>query len=67
MLTILGIILILIIAFVALGLIGWGIQALGFIGSFLGEGITGCLGCFVRFFWFIFAAFVLIVLAWSIL
>lgn len=61
------IILIGLLLFVVLGLLGWGIQALGFIGSFLGEGITGCIGCFVKFFWFIFAAFVLIVLACSIL
>lgn len=61
------IILIGLFLFVILGLLGWGVQLLGFIGSFLGEGITGCLGCFVRFFWFIFAAFVLIVLACSIL
>lgn len=62
MLTILGIILILIIAFVALGLIGWGIQALGFIGSFLGEGITGCIGCFVKFFWYILVIFIFLCL-----
>lgn len=61
------IILIGLLLFVVLGLLGWGIQALGFIGSFLGERITGCIGCFVKFFWFIFAAFVLIVLACSIL
>lgn len=62
MLTILGIILILIIAFVVLGLIGWGIQALGFIGSFLGEGITGCIGCFVKFFWYILVIFIFLCL-----
>lgn len=62
MLTILGIILILIIAFVALGLIGWGIQALGFIGSFLGEGITGCIECFVKFFWYILVIFIFLCL-----
>lgn len=65
--TILLIILVGIILFVVLGLLGWGIQLLGFIGSFFGSGITGCIGCFVKFFWFIFAAFVLIVLACSIL
>lgn len=42
-----------ILAFVILGLLGWGIQLLGFVGDFLGEGITGCLGCFVKFFWLI--------------
>ena len=50
-LTIIAIIVIGILAFVVLGLLGWGVQILGFIGSFLGEGITGCLGCFGKFFW----------------
>ena len=48
--------------FIILGLIGWGVQALGFIVSFLGEGITGCIGCFCKFFWIILVAFVLICL-----
>lgn len=64
--AILLIILIGIILFVVLGLLGWGVQLLGFFGSFLGSGITGCIGCFVRFFWFIFVAFVLIVLVCSV-
>lgn len=62
MMAILGIIGILVIVFVILGLIGWGVQALGFIVSFLGEGITGCIGCFCKFFWIILVAFVLICL-----
>ena len=53
--------------FVILGLLGWGVQLLGFIGSFLGGGITGCLGCFGRFIWFIFAAIVIIILVCSVL
>ena len=56
MLTILGIIGALAIVFVILGLIGWGVQALGFVASFLGEGITGCIGCFCKFFWVILVA-----------
>lgn len=38
--TILLIILIGIGAFVLLGILGWGIQLLGFLGGLLGEGIT---------------------------
>ena len=62
MLTILGIIGALVIAFVILGLIGWGVQALGFVASFLGEGITGCIGCFCKFFWVILVAVIFIAL-----
>ena len=46
MIAILGFIGILVLGFVILGLIGWGVQALGLFASFLGEGITGCIGCF---------------------
>ena len=53
MIAILGFIGILVLGFIILGLIGWGVQALGFFASFLGEGITGCIGCFCKFFWFI--------------
>ena len=62
MMAILGFIGVLVIAFVILGLIGWGVQALGFIASFLGEGITGGIGCFCKFIWFFIVAFVLICL-----
>ena len=62
MMAILGFIGVLVIAFVILGLIGWGVQALGFIASLLGEGITGCIGCFCKFIWFFIVAFVLICL-----
>lgn len=51
MITILLVILGLIVAFVILGLLGWVVQAIGLIGSFLGEGIMGCLGCVGKFFW----------------
>lgn len=61
-LTIIAIIGIGILAFVVLGLLGWGIQALGFIGSFLGDGITGCIGCFAKFFWIILVAFIALAL-----
>lgn len=62
MMAILGFIGVLVIAFVILGLIGWGVQALGFVASFLGEGITGRIGCFCKFIWFFIVAFVLICL-----
>ena len=65
--AVLLIILIGILLFVVLGLLGWGIQALGFIGSFLGEGITGCFGCFGRFIWFIIAAIIIFILVGSVL
>lgn len=59
-LIIISIILFGILAFVVLGLLGWGIQLLGFIGNFLGEGITGCLGCICKFFWVILVGIILI-------
>lgn len=59
-LIIISIILFGILAFVVLGLLGWGIQLLGFIGNFLGEGITGCLGCFCKFFWVILVGIIFI-------
>lgn len=62
MIAILGFIGILFFGFVILGLIGWGVQALGLFASFLGEGITGCIGCFCKFIWFFIVAFVLICL-----
>ena len=62
MITILGFIGILGLGFIILGLIGWGVQALGFFASFLGEGITGCIGCFCIFFWFFIVVFVLLCL-----
>ena len=46
--TILLIILIGIGIFVLLGILGWGIQLLEFLGGLLGEGITGCIGGFIK-------------------
>ena len=51
--TILLVIVVAIVGFVVLGLLGWGVQLLGYVGSFLGRGITGCFGCFGRFLWVI--------------
>lgn len=62
MLTFLIIIIFVIIAFVVLGLLGWLVQGLGFIGAFLGEGITGCLGCCGRFIWYIIVTGIIIAL-----
>jgi hypothetical protein len=53
MLTFLGIILIVIVAFVALGLLGWLVQALGLIISTLFGGIAGCFGCIIKYIWII--------------
>ncbi len=61
-LTFIAIVGIGIIVFIMLGLLGWGIQFLGIIGSFLGEGITGCIGCFAKFFWVILLALIALAL-----
>lgn len=53
---------ILVVTFVILGLLGWGIQALGLIASFLGNGITGCIGCVAKFFWVIIVIFIALAL-----
>lgn len=50
------------VIFVILGLLGWGVQLLGFIGNFFGEGINGCLGCFGKSCWFIFVGFIILAL-----
>lgn len=60
--TILLVILGLIVAFVVLGLLGWVVQAIGLIGSFFGEGITGCFGCVGKFFWAIIVILVFLAL-----
>ena len=62
MIAILGLISILVLGIENLSLIGWGVQALGLFASFLGEGITGCIGCFCKFIWFFIVAFVLLCL-----
>ncbi len=42
---VIGIILLLIIAFVVLGLLGWGLKGIGVIFDFLWEGCTTSIGC----------------------
>ena len=51
-----GIILLLIFAFVFLGLLGWGLKALGWVFEFIQEGCSTSFGCL---FW-VFIAFVLL-------
>jgi len=60
--TILLIIFALIVGFVILGLLGWGVQLLGFATEFLGNGIWGCLGCIGRFIWVIIVIIVVLAL-----
>ena len=62
-LTIITVIGIGLLLFVLLGLLGWGVRLIGCIGSFLGEGITGCIGCLGRFIWVI----ILIIVALAII
>jgi len=40
-----GLILLLIIAFIVLGLLGWGLKGIGVIFDFLWEGCTTSIGC----------------------
>lgn len=54
-LTIIGFIVIGIVLFVLIGILGWGINILGYIGGFLGAGVAGCVGCLVKILFAIFA------------
>ncbi len=42
---VIGIILLLIISFIVLGLLGWGLKGIGVIFDFLWEGCTTSFGC----------------------
>lgn len=42
---VLGIIILLIIAFIVLGLLGWGLKILGWVFDFLWEGCYTSIGC----------------------
>ena len=42
---VIGIILLLIIAFIVFGLLGWGLKGIGVIFDFLWEGCTTSIGC----------------------
>ena len=55
-----GIIVLIILAFVFLGLLGWGLKALGWVFEFLQEGCFTSFGCL---FWVFVAILILIGLA----
>lgn len=58
-LTVIGIIVLIIFAFVFLGLAGWVLKGLGVVFNFLWEGCSTSIGCL---FWVVFAFFVLMTL-----
>ena len=59
-LSVIGIIILLIVCFVAFGLLGWGLKALGWVFEFLQEGCSTSFGCL---FWVFIIPFPLIGLA----
>lgn len=59
-LTIIGIIVLIILAFVFFGLLGWVLKAFGWVLDFLMEGCSTSLGCL---FWVFIIIFLLIGLA----
>ena len=59
-LTVIGIIVLIIIAFVCFGLLGWVLKAFGWVFDFLQEGCSTSLGCL---FWVFIVLILLIGLA----
>lgn len=59
-LSVIGIIVLLVVCFVAFGLLGWGLKALGVVYDFLKEGCSTSLGCL---FWVFIVLILLIGLA----
>ena len=59
-LFVIGIIILLIVCFVAFGLLGWVLKALGVVFDFLQEGCSTSIGCL---FWVFIILFLLIGLA----
>ena len=59
-LSVIGIIILIIFCFVAFGLLGWGLNALGWVFEFLQEGCSTSFGCL---FWVFIILFPLIGLA----
>ena len=55
-----GIILLLIIAFIVLGLLGWGLKGIGVIFDFLWEGCTTSFGCL---FWVVIILLFIVAMA----
>lgn len=58
--AVIGIIILLIIAFIVLGLLGWGLKAIGVIFDFLWEGCTTSIGCI---FWVIIILLFIVAMA----
>lgn len=54
---VIGIIILLVIAFIVLGLMGWGLKVLGWVFDFLWEGCSTSIGCF---FWVFIILFLII-------
>lgn len=46
-LSVIGIIILLIVCFVAFGLLGWVLKILGWVADFLGEGCSTSWGCLI--------------------
>ncbi len=57
---VIGIILLLIISFIVLGLLGWGLKGIGVIFDFLWEGCTTSFGCL---FWVVIILLLIVGLA----
>ena len=57
---VIGIILLLIIAFIVLGLLGWGLKGIGVIFDFLWEGCTTSFGCL---FWVVIILLFIVAMA----
>ena len=55
-----GIIILLIIAFIVLGLLGWGLKGIGVIFDFLWEGCTTSFGCL---FWVVIVLLLIVAIA----
>ena len=56
-LTVIGIIVLIILAFVCFGLLGWVLKAFGYVFDFLQEGCSTSFGCL---FWVFIALFLLL-------
>jgi hypothetical protein len=54
---VIGIIILLVIAFIVLGLMGWGLKVLGWVFDFLWEGCSNSIGCL---FWVFIILFLII-------
>ena len=57
---IISVIVLFIIAFIALGLLGWGLKVIGVIFDFLWEGCTTSIGCL---FWVVIVLLLIVAMA----